>query len=77
MALTRDETKVRKAKTILRAQRTLKEKLDRIDWDEAVLYPTIEALKSGKSVLGLPANVEWTVEVIDEDPISPPSTDEQ
>lgn len=71
MALTRDEAKVRKAKILLRAQRALKEKLARVDWDEEVLYPTIEALKSGKAALGLPANVEFTVEVVDEDPVTP------
>jgi hypothetical protein len=36
------------------AQFRLKQRLETIDWMEDVLQPEIEALKSGKSVLGLP-----------------------
>ena len=53
MSLSRDSRQERKLKAVRRAQFRLKQNLDRIDWEEDVLLPEIEALKSGKSVLGL------------------------
>jgi hypothetical protein len=53
MALSRDSRQERKLKAVRRAQFALKQRLERIDFEEDVLTPEIEALKSGRSVLGL------------------------
>jgi hypothetical protein len=53
MPLSRDNVNERKLKLIRRAQFRLKQSLERVDWEESELFPEIEALKSGKSVLGL------------------------
>lgn len=70
MSLSRDSRQERKLKAIRRAQFRLKQNLERIDFEEDVLLPEIEALKSGKSVLGLPDGVAFDI-VIDETPDSP------
>jgi hypothetical protein len=54
MSLSRDSRQERKLKAYRRAQFRLAQNIQRIDWEEDVLLPEIEALKSGKSVLGLP-----------------------
>jgi hypothetical protein len=46
-----------------------------IDWREDVLLPEIEALKSGKSVLGLPDNVAFDIVIEDETPNPPKTSD--
>ena len=51
--LSRDSRQEKKLKAILRAQFRLKQQFEYIDWTEDVLMPEVEALKSGKSVLGL------------------------
>jgi len=66
MPLSRDSRSERKLKAIRRAEFRLRQNLDRIDWEEEVLMPEIEALKSGKSVLGLPANTAFEIEVVNE-----------
>lgn len=68
--LSRDSRQERKVKAVLRAQFRLKQTLERIDFEEDVLLPQIEALKSGKSVLGLPdgAAFEIVIEHADSDP---------
>jgi hypothetical protein len=53
MSLSRDSRAERKLKAIRRAQFRLRQNLERIDFEEDVLLPEIEALKSGKSILGL------------------------
>lgn len=53
MALSRDSRQEQKLKAIRRAQFRLRQRLETIDWENDVLMPEIEALKSGKSVLGL------------------------
>ncbi len=65
MSLSRDSRQERKLKAIRRAQFRLKQNLERIDFEEDVLLPEIEALKSGKSVLGLPEGVAFDI-VIDD-----------
>lgn len=68
MALSRDSRQERKLKVIRRAQFRLAQAIQRIDWEEDVLLPEIEALKSGKSVLSLPEGAVFDIEVIpDED----------
>jgi hypothetical protein len=54
VSLSRDSRTEKKLKAFRMAQFRLKQRLEAIDWLEDVLQPEIEALKSGKSVLGLP-----------------------
>ena len=54
MSLSRDSRDERKLKAILRAQRALDERLARIDWEEEVLIPKVNALKAGEVTLELP-----------------------
>lgn len=65
--LSRDSRQEQKLKAIRRAQFRLGQRLDAIDWENDVLLPEIEALKSGKSVLGLPegAAFDITIETAD------------
>ena len=51
--LSRDTRQERKVKALMRAQKSLEQRFDRIDWEEDVLLPVIQAMKAGKSVLGL------------------------
>ena len=61
MSLSRDSRQERKLKALRRAQFRLKQSFDRIDWEEDVLLPEIEALKAGKSVLGLPEGAAFDI----------------
>ena len=51
-----------------RAQFALKQRFERIDFEEDVLHPLIEDYKAGKSVLGLPAGAAFDMEIVDENP---------
>lgn len=55
MPLSRDSLSERQLKAIRRAQFRLRQTLDRLQWEEDILYPEIEALKAGRPVLGLNA----------------------
>ena len=66
MSLSRDSRQERKLKAIRLAQFRLKQRLDMIDYLEDVLMPEVEALKSGKSVLGLPDGVAFDIRIEDE-----------
>lgn len=68
MSLSRDSRAERKVKTLMRYQFRLKQAYERIDWEEDVLLPEIEAMKAGKPVLGLPAGAAFDIEVVDETP---------
>lgn len=68
MSLSRDSRTEQKLKAIRMAQFRLKQRLQMIDWREDVLLPEVEALKSGKSVLGLKEGVAFDIEIIDETP---------
>ena len=68
MSLSRDSRQERKLKALMRAQYGLKQRLERIDWEEDTLFPEVMALKAGKSVLGLPEGVAFDITVDDEDP---------
>jgi hypothetical protein len=59
--LSRDSRAERKLKAFRRAEFRLKQALERIDWEEDVLLPEIENLKSGKSVMGLPAGAVFDI----------------
>ena len=61
--LSRDSRQERKLKAVRRAQFNLKQTLERIDWIEDVLQPEVEALKSGKSVLGLSEGVAFDITI--------------
>ena len=69
MSLSRDSRQERKLKAFRRAQFALKQRLERIDFEEDVLMPEIEALKAGKAVLGLPEGTVFdiTIEVPPDD----------
>lgn len=68
MPLSRDSRQERKWKAVRRAQFQLKQRIERIDWEEDVLIPEIEALKSNKPVLGLPANAAFEIVIEDANP---------
>lgn len=68
MSLSRDSRSEKKIKAILSYRFRLKQRLEFIDWSEDVLQKEIDALKSGKSVMGLEAGAAFDVEVVDEDP---------
>lgn len=70
MSLSRDSRQERKLKAVRRAQFALKQRLERIDWDEDILFPEVEALKSGQTVLGLNAGTAFDIQVEYEDPDS-------
>ena len=63
MALSRDSRAEKKLKAFRMAQFRLKQRLEAIDWMEDVLYPEVEALKSGKSVLGLPEGTAFDITI--------------
>ena len=63
MSLSRDSRAERKLKAMRRAQFRLKQAFERIDWEEDTLLPEIEALKAGKSVLGLPEGAAFDIQI--------------
>jgi hypothetical protein len=65
--LSRDSRQERKLKAIRWAQFRLKQRLEAIDFMEDVLNPEIEALKAGKSVLGLAEGTAFDIQVVDAD----------
>jgi hypothetical protein len=71
LALSRDSRQEQKLKAIRFAQFRLKQRLEAIDWREDVLLPEIEALKSGRSVLGLSEGAAFDIEVVSENPNLP------
>lgn len=66
MSLSRDSRAERKLKAVRRAQFRLKQALERIDFEEDVLLPEVEAMKAGKSVLGLPEGAAFDIQVVDD-----------
>ena len=65
MSLSRDSRAERKWKAIRRAEFNLKQRIQRIDWEEDVLIPEIEALKSGKAIAGLPEGSAFDIVIED------------
>ena len=63
VSLSRDSKQERKLKAFRRAQFSLKQRLERIDFEEDVLITEIEALKAGKSVLGLPEGTVFDIRI--------------
>ena len=68
MSLSRDSRAEKKLKAIRLAQWRLRQRLDTIDFLEDVLQPEVEALKSGKSVLGLAEGVAFEIVLEDANP---------
>ena len=66
--LSRDSRQERKWKLWRRTQFRFKQGLERIDFEEDVLGPEIEAMKAGKPIAGLPENAAFDIEIVDEDP---------
>lgn len=66
MALSRDSRSEQKLKAIRRAQHRLEQRLATIDWENDVLMPELEALKAGKSVLGLHSGTAFEI-VVEQD----------
>jgi hypothetical protein len=66
LSLSRDSKQERKLKAIRWAQFRLKQRLEAIDWMEDTLLPEVEALKSGKSVLGLAPGAAFDITIEEE-----------
>ena len=64
MSLSRDSRQERKLKAFRRAQFRLKQNLERIDWEEDILLPEVQALKAGKPVMGLPEGEVFDIKCI-------------
>jgi hypothetical protein len=75
VSLSRESRQERKLKAVRRAQFRLKQNIERIDWEEDFLTPEIEALKSGKSVLGLPDGMAFDIVIEHEDQNPPAAAD--
>lgn len=75
MSLSRDSRVEQKLKAIRMAQFRLKQRLEMIDWREDVLLPEVEALKSGKSVLGLPEGAAFDIQIDHVDSHHPKTND--
>jgi hypothetical protein len=73
VSFSRDSRQERKLKAIRMAQFRLKQRLETIDFLEDVLMPEIEALKSGRPVLGLPEGVAFDIQIETDANPHPPS----
>lgn len=68
MALSRDSRNERKLKKIRRAEFSLKQALERIDWEEDVLLPEILEFQGKAQLPELPSESIITVEYTDAAP---------
>lgn len=75
MPFSRDSRKERKWKLWRRTQFRFKQGIERIDFEEDILGPEIEAMKSGKAVGELPAGAEFDIVVVDADPAPTKTSD--
>lgn len=75
MPLSRDSRAERKWKLWRRTEFRFKQGLERIDFEEDVLGPEIEAIKAGKAVAGLPENAAFDIEIVHEVPAASPESD--
>ena len=66
--LSRDSRQERKWKAWRRMQFAYMQRCQRIDFEEDVLGPEIEAMKSGKKVAEMPPAALFEVEFVDETP---------
>jgi hypothetical protein len=64
MSLSRDSRAERKLKLYMRSAHRLKQGMERIDYEEDVILPMLEAIKSGKSAMPeLPAGSSFDFQV--------------
>lgn len=70
MGLLRDSRAVKKWKAYRRAEFGLKQRWERIDFEEDELIPEVEAMLAGKSVAQLPARAVFDFKVIDAHQVS-------
>jgi len=63
----RESRNERKLKAIERAKFALKQRLDKIDWEEDVLLPQVEAFKSQAVLPEAPSETLVDVEVVSSD----------
>ena len=70
-SLSRDSRQERKLKAVRRAQFALKQRLEKIDWEEDELLPEVMALKAGNSVLGLDAGSAFDIRIEPDDHSDP------
>lgn len=68
MALSRDTRNERKLKAIRRAEFALRQRLERIDWEEDVLLPEILEFQGKAQLPELPSEAIITVEYEDPKP---------
>lgn len=63
MPLSRDSRTEKKLKALRRAEFRLKQRFEYIDWEEDFLFPEIDALKSGRPILGLDAGAVFDLQI--------------
>lgn len=63
MSLARDSREIRKLKAVRRAQFALEQRLAKIDFEEDILLPEVEALLAGRPVLGLESGQAFDIVV--------------
>ena len=64
MAIARESKDVKKWKIARRAQLTLKQRLERVDFEEDILAPEVEALLAGRVRLQIEANSDAAAQSI-------------
>ena len=69
MSLARDSREIRKLKAVRRAQFALEQRLERIDFEEDILLPEVEALLAGRPVLGLESGQAFDI-IVEKTPAS-------
>lgn len=67
MSLSRDSLKERQWKMIRRAQYRLTQGLARLQWEEDVLIPEIEAMKANKALPQFGLSADKAIEIVVED----------
>jgi len=67
MSLSRDTRAEKKLKALRRAEFGLRQRFERIDWEEDELYPEVAELKAGRPILGLPSGTyNFDIEIAEE-----------
>ena len=63
MSISRDSREIKKLKALRRYQFAYKQRCDRIDFEEDVIIPEVEAALAGRPVLGLEAGEVFDIVV--------------
>lgn len=77
MSLSRDARNLKKLKAIRRAEYTLKQRLERIDWEEDELLPEIEEFMGRAQLPELPSEQIIEVQYVDVKPKAKPRAKRQ